>query len=578
MAKTDIGFSLGLNLADFKKSWSQAGDIATAQAKAMEKVLLKTAGVLAVAFGVGKFGGMIAGSIESGKAVNSLSRETGLAAEEILLMTHALDRSGQTAESTAGIMTGMRDKVREAAAGSAEARLMFQGMGLDIAKLQGMKPSEQFAKIAGEINSIKDPATRSAAAVALLGQNGAAAAANFNAGDIERASKLFGVSAKAMAEAAPGLARASDAFRRIQEGGKAFFDIIVSKLSPYIEKFAILIEGMIPKINEAAVAFGEKILPVVNVIYNAFAEGKLMNLIWLSLKAGFMKGLDFLTRGFIAASAALQEAVIQVLSMVVSGDFWSAIQKGIMALGDTLLLITMKAFLSPLKAVQDGMTFIFEQVGAFFTNDINEAAGIVGKTLNAMGLMSDEKFKKVQLATAPIKARDYETIQKEDNFSFFGSSIDELAQRAKDSAAQLPSAVDDLKNAWASAGNVQAIIEAATKSMAEGEGEGSKAATAELMKLVATLGVAIPKGEASLRPGEGKGKGMGALGSLNFFDSFRKVGGGLGGAALADIPKETLNVNKRMDEKLGRLIELTGGEARFGEGQSQGARFSFSSP
>lgn len=548
MPKSDIAFTMGLDSVAFQKAMISMGKLVENQTKAMTAMLMKTAGVLGVAFGVEKFGGMIAGSIESGKALDSLSRETGIAVEQIDLMHHALDRSGMSVEQTSELMSDLRDKIHDAGNGGTQANLIFKTLGIELNDFKKLEMPQQFQALATRINAIKEPIVRASTATALLGISGAKAIANFNAGDIERASKMFGIQGKAMQEAAPGLARASEAFKRIQEGGKMFFDIVVAKLAPVFETVATKLEDVIPKIGEVAQIFGEKLMEGVNILVEAFKEGKLGELLWLTLKAGTFKALDFLTKGFAGVFNAVEEMIGQAFSILSQSDFWSGMLNALIGVfemaANGFALMVVNVFKTPLKFIQDSLTFVFEKAFAVFTPG--------------------------------MKARSFGEIQKQDKFELAFGGEGALEKNIEEGKKKLSEAGnnfnDSIKNSGA---NFDAIITAFQQGMKDGGIFGPEAD--EQMGKIRSLVDSLKKNMTPLKiigsgakPGETKGAGSTiGLFKESAFDSLRRVGGGIG-AAGASVAQKSLDRLTEISKGIDQLVKSGG--AKFNN--SMGSQFS----
>lgn len=575
--RADIGFSLGLDTVSFQKGLVAAQKNAEAAAKAMQGVLLKAAGVLGVAFGVDKFAGMIAGVVESGKQLDALSRETGIATGDITLMTKALDRSGQSAESTAGILETLRDNVRFAEAGFGDAAKGMAVLGVSADELKGKGLNEQFSLLATRVNGIKDPIIRAAIATQIFGSNGAKAVASFESTDLERASKLFGASSKGMADAAPALARASEAFTRIQSSGKAFMEIMIARLAPFFERAAKMAEDLIPQIEEMAKSFSDKISYAITILTEAFKKGKLDDLLFLSLKVGLMKAADFAIGVSKGVTNALMELLGQTLSVLFGGDIWFAFSDGMIGAfkvaANTGAKIFLDAFETPLKALQDGLTFIFLDAVRGFKVAYNTIVDLMRKI---PGFEKTEKFKFGKRESF----EDFQKSQKGTKASFFGLDQAELSKNVTQGSEQIKRAGTEFRNALTKGGaSGDAIIRAFQDGMKGAGIFGPKAdaAMAELQKLMDNLlkgAKPFTEGDDASRPGGGPGGAPKRLLDTTF-DAFRKVGGGIGGAATG-IAERSLDVQRSMDDKLGKLIQLTSGGARLTG--STGAQFTFAHP
>lgn len=576
-SKQDIGFTMGVDFASFTKGMKAAQQQAEVAAANMKKVLLEAGAVLAVAFGVGKFEKMVVGVMEAGKSLDSLSRQSGIAAGEIGLMTHALDRSGQSIESTTGIMEDMRGKIYELNHGSTEAARTFARLGLSTDDFIGKGLPEQFALIAKKVNELGDANLRTMLSEQALGAAGAKAAANFNSEDITRAAKLFGVSSKAMADASPALAQASDAFKRIQEGGKMFFEIIVSKLAPIFEKVAVTLEEVLPYLEEAADEFGKGLETGVTILVEAFKEGKIGELLSLSLELALMKAADLALGLIKGAIAALGEGLGQAMSIMAEGDFWFGFSDAMIGAfkiaGNTLGKMLLSIFDLPIRSFQAGLQYALEHVIAAFQTDFGKATM---KILDAISPVAGAGLRALTQGEG-MKVHSYDDLLKQ-TASVGGIDTTEFDKNIAEGASQIASAGDSLAMAIENSGtSLQAIADAFKQGMDSGGVFGPQADEVmnKLNDLVGGLlknAEKIPGIGAPPKPGDA-GKSDAMFTGNNVFDSLRKVGGGLASGA-ASVGQRSLDRLTSIDDTMKKVHavlsktdthnEFSGGAARSG--------------
>jgi hypothetical protein len=318
MPANSIQWSVGLDTVNFSKALNGIGKAVEGQTKTMRNMLLGVAGVFGVGFGVKEIGGLIGRSLELGKNLESLSRESGFTAGQINLMTHALDRSGMSAEGATAIMSGLREKLFQAQEHLGGTQQAFQALGLSMEEMRGMAPEKQFETLAIAINSVKNPLMRTQAATAMLGAEGAKAIANFQVGDIEKSAKLFGKSIRGMDAGAANLARAHDAMKRITSTGQEFFNAMVAKLAPTFEAVATKLEDLIPSFLEAAEKFGNKIQGAFEVLIGLIKTGQITEALKLSFEIAVRYMADKLVQTFSFMFKFLQTGFMKAIHNLVS--------------------------------------------------------------------------------------------------------------------------------------------------------------------------------------------------------------------------------------------------------------------
>ena len=545
-----LEFTIGSDGAPFAKGMKAIEKSASEASKRIQGVLIKAGAVLAVAFGVKSFAGAVAGAVATGKELDSLGRQSGIAAEEIDLMTHALDRSGQSAESTVGILEEMRGKLRGVEQGIEADQLLFTSLGLKVDDLKGKKMPEQFAMIAEKVNAIRDPIQRAAAATAIFGANGAKAVANFNAGDIERAAKLFGTNARAMADAAPALARTSDAVHRVMQSGEVFVSTVVAKLAPAFEFVAAQMEELLPQLQDVAATVGEKLQTAFEVIVGLFKEGKLGEALKLSFEVGAREGANLLAQVMTFAGRILGEAVFAAFQVISSGKIFSGFAKAFESVGKFLTGVLLEAFKTPIKWFQDRLQAVIEQA-----MELLAKIGIGPEGFKARSVAEIEKANegKVEIGTmGGIKSADELIMALDEAGEGFGkfdfTAFDDLMKGIP--AAWKESATDAFSNPEAKAKLADLFAQA----------QKTGAATVK----------AFTKPLETKRPGEG-GAAVAATIRETSFDAFRRVGGGLASGATT-IAQRSLDRLTGIDDKMKELVSklsdtgggLSGGPARSG--------------
>lgn len=225
-------FQKGLNQAksSLGSFASSAGAVAVGQ--------LVASGIQAMA---SSLVGFVQEAFQSIDAVAKLSDRLNIATEDLVSLQFAADLSGVSAEDLTGALGKMTAKLGELQAGSAEARRMFAGLGVDVQALEGAGGGEAFGMIADAINALPTAAQRAAAAVDLFGKSGqgllpllAEGSAGFGRfrEEADRLGITFSRVDARMVEAA------NDALSRAWTSVKGLGTQLAIQLSPYLEAAA----------------------------------------------------------------------------------------------------------------------------------------------------------------------------------------------------------------------------------------------------------------------------------------------------------------------------------------------------
>lgn len=108
-----------------------------------------------------------------GDALEKMSRRTGTSVEALSVLGFAAEQSGESLEVVEKGLQKMQRTIGNAARGTKTETEALARLGLTFAELQGMTADEQFKAIADRIAQIRDPAVRTAEAIAIFGRAGA---------------------------------------------------------------------------------------------------------------------------------------------------------------------------------------------------------------------------------------------------------------------------------------------------------------------------------------------------------------------------------------------------------------------
>lgn len=517
-SKNDIQFSLGINSADFVKGMKAAQDAAEKSIKQIKGLLVAGAGILGFALTARELGQMIGASVAAGKQLNSLGRESGLAEQDIMLMTHALDRSGQSMESTTDILTTMRETLREAEAGSRDNILMFERLGISVDEFRKKAPPEQFALLAERLNNLSDPIQRASLAAAMLGSNGAKAVAAFQKGDIENAARLYGRNIENMAKGAAALAQAHDAWQRITGTGQEVMDALVSKMAPALEAVANRLQELIPNFIQIGEQFGNFLMRGFNTLVGMVKQGTLMEALKIGFELAVRELANLMTQAIRFTGSLIGVVIAEAWDKATTID-WKALWDGFARFGQYITGVLLKAFATPVTWLQNRLTWFFEKLMA-------------GKSARSLKEIEAESAKeggpKIWTASGMMTA-------------------DQLMGKEGPASGKSGGAVD-IAGLWA-----QSATNAFSDPELKGKLKGLTTAAEAAGKAITINWMTSNKPNAA-KPGTGPGAtNLMPVIQNPAYDSFRRIGGGLG-TSLGTVPQQQLDVMKGIRTDLQTLI------------------------
>lgn len=326
---TRLNVALTLTTGAFSRSTAAALKSAQSFGAGLSKSLLSPINAVATALSGAALTAGVARATERIDALAKASDRLGVTTQALAGMRLAASDAGVQAEQLEQAMGKVVVKVEQAAAGNVQAAAAFRTLNLSVSELAGMSADRQFAAISDAIRGMESPAQRTAAAVALLGDEGGKMMNALTIGSDglrkagEEASKL-GLAVSRVDAAKVEEAR--QAFDRIGLVIEGVFNTAAVKLAPIIT----VISGELVKASVQTNAFGTVMDTVlkagVNVagfLANAWAG---LTLVFKTLKVGvYQVGGGFVTM----ANAAVADA--QRIGLFF-GRAWDAIKASAHAL------------------------------------------------------------------------------------------------------------------------------------------------------------------------------------------------------------------------------------------------------
>ena len=287
-------------LAQVNSQLTQLSNSVSRQMMSLKGFAIGVGGTMAAALGISKVTEGFKDIIELGGKLNDLQLKTGVAAKDMLRLQQAFKDSGLEASDASGAVNKLQKAIYSARDGAGDAAKVFRDMGLDVQALLKMDAVQQFDAVSNSIRNIGSQVQRVAAARELFGKSGASLLqVMMDPTALKTASDSLGMLPEIMQRNLGTLDRMGDALGRVSIRGRqlfaGMFDIIGEKLAEQFEK--------IDKIDLTRI--GQKIGAFVEMIANAWRDGKLSELIALLIEAGFemggklaTKAWDFITQGF----------------------------------------------------------------------------------------------------------------------------------------------------------------------------------------------------------------------------------------------------------------------------------------
>lgn len=113
-----------------------------------------------------------ADALAMGGRLDDLSKRTGVAAGELMVLERAFTNAGVGGENLGPTINKLQNAIVTAGEGTGEAAKAFDRLGLSVSSLRAMSPQQQFEAVSKAIAAIPDPAARSAAAIDIFGKSG----------------------------------------------------------------------------------------------------------------------------------------------------------------------------------------------------------------------------------------------------------------------------------------------------------------------------------------------------------------------------------------------------------------------
>lgn len=247
---------------------------------------------LAIVLGAAAMFGKFARSAQELDEASKAARRLDMSTSTFQTLSQVAQEAGVEMGQLTTLLTIMSRNLGNLQAGSAAAQKAFANIGLTLADLQGLAPEKQFTLIAQRIMALPTAADRTAAAMAILGRQGAASLgllSDVAGGAVEDVAKLqqqLGINLTD--KQTKGIEMMNDALGRVSMVFQGFINQFLAELAP-------------------------SITTVANLLVNFFAQ----NTTGWSLATTVAQGFAFVIRQ-IAAAFTFMYGVFQVVSAAIA--------------------------------------------------------------------------------------------------------------------------------------------------------------------------------------------------------------------------------------------------------------------
>lgn len=306
MANNVAQFSLGLAAGQFLSTISQA-------TRGVSGLIGAGLRIPVVGTAVGGLVGSIAsassvientfGAISKGSELNALHKRTG----ETVTDLYAMEKGFKAVHLPADNLGNLIFHLQKALGGFNEmgepTKDIFAGIGLSVDDLKTKRAPEQLEMISAALAKLNKEEAATAAGK-IFGRGGAA-----DALQIARSGSAFSDAMRASAESGALFARNAEVFERIELSigrVKSKFNTVFANLA---EGAAPGIQSLLDLLNNIDVSgFARRLGTVVSGITEAIHQGKLAEVIGLSMKAGIQEGSNFMLGKIAEWSDAIRQA------------------------------------------------------------------------------------------------------------------------------------------------------------------------------------------------------------------------------------------------------------------------------
>jgi len=323
MAGESIRFNASLNTVGFSSGAKNLQNIAASASAGISrhfgKIAATVVGIGAAFFGVRAAVESFSAAIAMGGQLDDLTKRTGMAAGEILILQKAFELGGSSADAVGGTIDRLRRSIVAAGEGGKEQVEAFGKLGLNFERLKELSPTEQLQAVANALNGVGNDSERSALAMDIFGKSGGELIPLFSnfSGELDKAQRYLGTTPQIMSRVAEKFADLRDNLAAIGEKGKEFAAGLLEQIAP------ALVDVTTRLANIDAAGFGAKLSEYAAATLAWFAEtfklGTALNQIEIAIKAitegEFGEGLSLM---FMTARNTALNAINEIVAMAMA--------------------------------------------------------------------------------------------------------------------------------------------------------------------------------------------------------------------------------------------------------------------
>ena len=297
-------------------------------------------------------------ALDVGGELNDLSANTGVAVGDLVVLQQEFANAGKTAEDIGPVFGKMAKTLNSDSAADTVAKL-----GIKLEELKKKTPAEQFRTLGTAINSVRDPSQRAAISMELFGRSGAELLSLFSSDGFGDAANQVGSQAQLLARDAALFDDVSDKLALTGTKVRGFWvglaDKVAPVLKPLLDRFA----------NLDLASWGQQAGEAVAFIVQAFADGKVGDILFTSAKIAFANAVNFLAGALMAVAQALWQALVEsiknaitLFQIVTTADFWIGMGKAIMGIAQGFIAFLLDG-IAKLLDYLSGIPLIGEKIG-----------------------------------------------------------------------------------------------------------------------------------------------------------------------------------------------------------------------
>lgn len=301
-----------------------------------------------------------------GAEMNHLAAQTGIAERQLLTLRQAFADNGVEAGRVGQTISRLQSQIVQAARSGGPLADSFRTIGLRAEDLLRLSPAEQFEAVAKGIAGIENPTLRSAAAIEIFGQKGAALMPLFRSdGALADAKASLGALPEILERNAVQFERIDTLLGRSSQKSRQFFAGLGDQLA---STFLAPLEAL----DKRDFTFlGQKIGAYLNLAIQSFQDGTAGAFIALSIEAGFEKGVA---------------AAKRIMGAFLGGDagYWRIGLAAAMTFGVKVAEVLIDALMQPIIHLSAGFRWLGSWTHAIWIEMGNQLDRALGAVLNAV--------------------------------------------------------------------------------------------------------------------------------------------------------------------------------------------------